>query len=259
MEIMEKLEKLTMYDTSGEILSMLGDGGQRRTTAVGKGTMTKYPARTSADKPLTEISDFISKRKAAYEGELDTNNIYRRHLALRLDDYIVKPNSRISSLQKERPLSEFSLKNDWQKRNWDVKPIKKSSVPPNSPQSPNRKMDWFEPSMESPKFGRKKPKRKRKENIKGEETGWKTAAERTQPFARGDASISGKTPGTNTCPLKSEKRSQSPDAAQLSWTPCFVTHSELSAPGWGSRTLDKRFLEQAAKELIDLSEVGVRY
>lgn len=256
---MEKLEKLAMYDSSGEILSMLGDDGQRRTAAVGEG-MTKYPARTSADKPLTEITDFISKRKAAYEGELDTSNIYRRHLTLRLDDYIRKPNSRISSVQMERPLSEFSLKNDWQKRNWDVKPIKKASAPPNSPQSPKRKMDWFEPvpCMESPKFGRKKPKRKRKENIKDEQTGLKTSAERAQPFTRGDNPLA-KTHRTNPCPPKSEKRSQSPDAAQLSWTPCFVTHSELSAPGWGSRTLDKRFLEQAAKELIDLSEVGGKY
>lgn len=270
---MEKVGGLSARDISGEIMARLGQKFVFRTSE--KPPPAKFATSKLGSRAIGDVSDFVTKRRDAYAKEYNTREIYKRQLSLRPVDDSNVPHIRLHSTQKERPLSEFTLKNDWKKRNWEVKPIEKEAAPLNSPKSNKITKDDAE-------FGKptQNPELKKRMNDSREKirdgSSIKTKPELLKleklPPIRSDKADTTKTDRQTSkegkikrceqdktfdsrTPTRQRKRSPSPDLRNITWTSGLYTKSELSEPGWCSRTLDKRFLEQAAKELLGLEEM----
>ena len=261
---MENLETLSARDISRDIMMKFGESEVRNVPdRKPDENQTVWCTRSKSKlKTLSEISDLVTKRRKAF---VKTGDIYRQLLGVRTADNSKLKTPKWASSQKERPLSEFTLRNDWKKRDWDVTPIHKPNAPPNSPKSTLAPMETVKlNSIPTKEENSQEKKDGEKTDLKVQD-GFSKKAVLPSIKTDSDKKRSSKTDkrktmltekGTAPCsPRKrSRERSSSSDFGNMTWTSGVTTTSKLSEPGWGSRTLDKRFLEQAARELIELQD-----
>lgn len=252
-----KLESLASKNICDKIIKRLGDTCPAK---IGTNKKSKSTPRMATSRSMLEISEMVSKRRETYASASETEELYRKHLNLRPPEQLG-----LSSYRRERPLSEFTLKNDWKKRNWEVTPIPKPLVYAKS--SSQVGFDVAESSQVRRKTQKKSQTKEHPGSDKGDPNNTKrsdiTGREKLPPISTDvakagkiceeDSNLNSMTKQTTNLSYVSRNRSAS-EKGTFSWGTGLATASELSAPGWGSRTLDKRFLEQAARELLGLDD-----
>jgi hypothetical protein len=209
-------------------------------------------------RPISEISAIISRRHEAYRQEYD---IYKRQLNIRPPDMIKEDNRAELYSQRERPLSEFAVPNEWKRKTWDVTEISQRPAPSDDKLNYRRPKPQYEKSERDGEDIWLRRKKLLKEQVSSDSfvDSISNTGSLTQslflPITEDTFSVSSGRK-IRSKDRKSKKRKNcvaGPETPVLDSS--IVTSAELSAPGWGSRTLDKRFLEQAARESLDLDVV----
>lgn len=305
---MEELERISKNQISSDILTKLAELSSKalKSTFGDSSISTPRFSKSVTPRPLDEISAIISKRRGFYtkNTDYDKENVFKRQLSIRPPRGESPERIRLESSQKERPMSEIAVPNEWRRQNWDVAAIEKRPLPPiaTKPERrrPNPRYAKFEADETPEKI--KKPTDKRGRNECSEDDEFKTPFKLKEKASRLESGkippketenrnkperISGteteisskltecsavssslKLPSIHSAPSKSSKKKKSKsqdkrqsftrpqsDYANHTWASNLTTPAELCAPGWGSRTLDRRFLEQAARDLLDMDVV----
>jgi len=161
---MEELERITRGEISGEILERLAGASSHVLEDEADDNLNNVTPRFTAtkmtQKSFAELSAIVSRRRGVYlSQDFRSDAVIRRHhreyshritaSGLRGD----KGPIRLKTNQKERPVSEFMVPNDWKQKHWDVSPIvkhvlenvehEKRPVPPNTPKPKKRTREAF--------------------------------------------------------------------------------------------------------------------
>ena len=212
-------------------------------------------------RPISEISAIISRRHEVYRQE---HEIYKRQLNIRPPNLIKVGKTGENLLQKERPLSEIAVPNDWKRRTWDVTEISHRPLPPteDKPNQRRPKPQYVKAVEDDDIEFQHRRKRPFDELVPSNSFVDSTSNTDTLtqslflPVTDETFSLSSGKKKRRSKDRRSKKRKKAlsgNDNPVLDSS--MVTPAELSAPGWGSRTLDIRFLEQAARKSLDLDVV----
>lgn len=274
---MEELELISRNQISDDILKKLAMTSSTLRSTHGELFETKPRiSNSTTPRPIAEISALISRRKNVYDTTGVYEDVFKRQFSIRPLDEMKRERYRLKGSQKERPMSEIAVPNEWKRKTWDVSAIDQKPFPP-----VHDKPDLRRPTPSYAKFEAydddvpMKSKRSSNEQTTNErqldtsadfksktdtlsvsmDSNVSMTSERnkqTRKTRKSDKSRSRSKQSTTqnvTPPLRIGDGSIS-EVAHLMRTSCLVAPLELCAPGWGSRTLDKRFLEQAAREII---------
>lgn len=261
---MEKLENISRNQISEDIFSKITGASSNSALDVNHELSNTVPRPSYRNKPrpISEISSIISRRHELYKQDFE---VYKRQFNIRPPDGVMSESTVWKSMKRERPLSEIAVPNEWKRNTWEVSAIDRLPVPPED--KPTRRR----PRPQYAKFEIEEPDESiRAKRTKNNEQRSETAPTRSVsksdtlsqslylPLTEDDSSTSRKRDKRK----RSRKKVSAKDMDHLSseedhpvWNSYMVAPAELSAPGWGSRTLDVRFLEQAAREILDLENV----
>ena len=234
-------------------------------------------------KTISEISEIVSDKKEHLQllPRKELSELTRKHLHIRPPDvpfheYKIKRNIR------ERPMSEITIPPEWSRRKWDVAPIegpfnipslkKKSATSPGHsdsntdiftsinnipllqpvhPETSNVPLKLRSLPPPPDMFGTRSPIVPPRAPVR---------RQRIRPLRR---------PRSAQLPLTGDTvdvwegliRPQTDMSRKniQKYNTDMVAGAALSEPGWGDRTVDKRFLEDAARQFLNLDTVNFGY
>lgn len=261
---MEELENISRNQISEDIFGKI-TGASNSALDVNHELSNTVPRPSYRNKPrpISEISSIISRRHELYKHDFD---VYKRQFNIRPPDEVMSESTAWKSMKRERPLSEIAVPNEWKRNTWEVSAIDKLPAPPEDkpirrrPRPQYAKFEIEEPD-ELIRAKRTRSTEQRSETAPTQSVSKSDTLSQSLylPLTEDDSSSSRKRENRKRSRKKQlsvkELDHMSSEEDHPVWNSYMVAPAELSAPGWGSRTLDVRFLEQAAREILDLENV----
>ena len=224
---------------------------------------------------FTEISEFVSRHRDSNSGRSETNvrEIFRRQLSIRLPS--IHDDANNTPRRRERPLSEFTFPAKWRKENWDVTPV----IAPSPPQiskpekiykRPLRNVENSDPNAFNKFLSRTTSKgslastelSKYQETDDNQST---MSISSKQQSPRKDGKSASKRKLFEQWPIsggaedmfmfnQTVPRTKYDRSLNGKFPLGITTPSQISTPGLGSRTVDRRLLDQIIRDIVNANE-----